>query len=346
MGGNLFENTTRIDRLHYDDLVETMLTYFRTHLPKTRIDVIPSYRNKTSHGDIDLQIERTSELSRIRELIADISDCAPLHKNGYVFSWPQEYWTHLDGRKGLITEYVQVDLISQAPRDYDTALSYYSWNDLGNIMGRLGHRLGFKYGHEGLVLIFRDGTHQYAETVVSRDIKKIVEFLGYDYEVFKNGFDDLEDIFDFATNSPFFNKDIFAYENRNHIAKTRDKKRATYRAFLEYINSKPMKYAYHYETMSEKGGRVLKDEFRERAYAFFPDLEETVNQIEFEHQKTKDVQAKFNGDIVSVLTGLTGKELGGFMTYLRNRLDRDGLYQMTPLDINHLVLDLYKEYAK
>jgi hypothetical protein len=261
-----------------------------------------------------------------------------IHKNGGVWSYAHDFMD-----ENLEIKYVQVDLITQSTENYDTALNYYSWNDLGNLMGRIGHKMGFKYGHEGLVLIFRDGTHQYGQLVVSRDIRKIVEFLGYDYDRFAKGFDDLEDIFAFAASSEFFNKNIFAYENRNHIARTRDKKRENYRAFLEYIeNIKTPEYEYN--SFTEKGGRVLSDVFRERAYEFFPDLSDKVDEVEYELMKRKTVHEKFNGVIVSLLTGLMGKELGCFMQHLRQYVDVEKLYPMSPLEINHWVIDEYQKF--
>ena len=347
MGGNLFPNTSRLNKFQYDDLVAVLLNHFRTHLPNTRVDVIPAYRNKQSFGDIDIQIESTPELSNIRDVILDAAPETTIHKNGGVFSYAQDYWSHLDPFKGLITEYVQVDLITQSSWNYDTALSYYAYNDLGNLLGRIAHKLGFKLGHDGLSLILRDNTYQYAVLPVSQDFPRILEFLGFDPAVYLRGFEELEDVFEFATSSPFFNREIFNYDNRNHIARVRDKKRANYRAFLDYINTRTGLPAYPYPSYSELGGRVAKLDFMMRAFDFFPGLSDKYKEAEEGHKRRLAVRQKFNGDLVSTLTGLDGKDLGAFMMFLRNDrkfTDVDVLFPLTPLQINMMVMSYFEEY--
>lgn len=347
MGGNLFPNTSRLNKFQYDDLVAVLLNHFRTHLPNTRVDVIPAYRNKQSFGDIDIQIEASPDLNNIRDVILDAAPDAVIHKNGGVFSYAQDFWSRLDPFKGLITEYVQVDLITQSSQNYDAALAYYSYNDLGNFLGRIAHKLGFKLGHDGLSLILRDNTYQYAVIPVSRDFPAILDFLGYDPAVYLRGFEELEDVFKFAASSPFFNREIFNYDNRNHISRVRDKKRANYRAFLDYINTRTGLPAYSYESYSELGGRVLKENFLYRAFDCFRGLQDKYEEAEENHRRRYVVTQKFNGGIVAALTGLGGKELGGFMQYLRRIpgfVDVDFLYPLTPLEINMAVLAYFEEY--
>ena len=85
-------------------------------------------------------------------------------------------------------------------------------------------------------------------------------------------------------------------------------------------------------------------DFKERAYEFFPDLSDKVDEVEYELMKRKSVHEKFNGVIVSLLTGLMGKELGCFMQHLRQYVDVDVLYPMTPLEVNHWVIDEYQKF--
>lgn len=74
--------------------------------------------------------------------------------------------------------------------------------------------------------------------IVTKDFDKALKFLGFDVERFKQGFNNMNEVFEFVASSTFFNKDAFLFENRNHKARTRDKKRSNYIAALEYFKNK------------------------------------------------------------------------------------------------------------
>ena len=40
----------------------------------------------------------------------------------------------------------QIDFIKVGEENWETSKNYFSYNDLGNLMGRLAQRLGVKYG--------------------------------------------------------------------------------------------------------------------------------------------------------------------------------------------------------
>jgi hypothetical protein len=196
-------------------------------------------------------------------------------------------------------------------------VNYFAWNDLGNLMGRVAHKLGFKYGHEGLSMTFRDGDYQYAEVNLSKDPRAIVEFLGYDYDRFAEGFDTVEEIFNFTASTEFFNKDIYLLENRNHTSRTRDRKRKTYSEFLTWIETAELLYSYPWAELKEQGGRTYKQQFMDRAFTFFPAFKAEHDKIQASFELWKSAKANFNGDLVREWTGLTDKKLGEFMKFLR-----------------------------
>lgn len=74
--------------------------------------------------------------------------------------------------------------------------------------------------------------------IVTKDFDKALKFLGFDVERFKQGFNNMNEVFEFVASSTFFNKDAFLFENRNHKARARDKKRSNYLAALEYFKDK------------------------------------------------------------------------------------------------------------
>lgn len=112
--------------------------------------------------------------------------------------------------------------------DFQTCRDYYTYNDLGNLIGRVAHKMGMKFGHLGLLYPLRDGDHLIAELVVTRDTRQALEFMGYDFDRWNQGFDQLTDIFEFAASTPYFNPEAFTLENLNHRNRTRNRKRNTF----------------------------------------------------------------------------------------------------------------------
>lgn len=305
MGGNALKNTFTRRYLadEYHDLTRVLVEKLRTDFPNRRINVLPAYRTKESFGDMDILFESDALLVNMRDYIEQTFSPSELVKNGNGYSFD-------------VSE-LQIDLILMGSANYQTSLDYYSWNDLGNFLGRVAHKLGFKFGHEGLVMIYNDDTHEYAQHVVSKDTAMILRFLGYDPGTFRMGFDTLDDIYRFASSSSYFNVDIFALENRNHTARVRDKKRATYNGFLEWMQSQTGLPAYPHETMDERGLRVSKVYFLERAFEFFPDFKAEHDRIHAEFAQWKAAKELFNGKLVGTITGLSGIDLGILMKTLK-----------------------------
>lgn len=320
MGGNAIGNVRRYQAQEYHVLASTVTAKLRSMFPGHRLDIIKSYREKESFGDLDILIE-SFDFGGInwRSLLTETFDSRQVVSNGHTHS--------------LEYQDFQVDLILMPTFNYDSALSYYAWNDLGNLMGRIAHKLGFKYGHEGLVYVFRENNYEFGQIIVTKDPAKICQFLGYDPITFLHGFNTKAQIFEFATSTPFFNKDIFAYENRNHQARVRDKKRANYREFLDWIQYRSLP-AYPWDELTELGGRLPKTKFLDRAFEMFPTFKEKHESMLVDFHRWKEARERFNGKIVSGVTGLQGKELGDAIQKLKSILpDRDTLLIMTSVEI-------------
>ncbi len=304
MGGNALKTciTRRYRAGEFFALADEMLSALRRDFPRSRSALLPAYRTKPDFGDMDILMEN-APVDDLGRWITDIWSSAQTVVNGRTISFE--------------CRQLQVDLIGQDADCFDTALAYYSWNDLGNFMGRIAHKLGVRFGHDGLSVIFRDGTHQFGERIVSKDIKRILGFLGYDATRWRAGFDTLDDIYRFAASSPYFNPAIFAYENRNHTARVRDRKRAVYRGFLEWMADRPDLPAYPWPSVQECGGRYLAPPALERLIDFFPDFSVTYRDVMDEFALWRQAKTLFNGEVLSALTGLNGHALGRFMQHLR-----------------------------
>lgn len=149
-----------------------------------------------------------------------------------------------------------------------------------------------------------------------------------------DGFGTLEDIYSFVTDSHYFCKEIFALENRNHAARVKDEKRSTYTSFLEYIKDR------QYDNQPEFS--------MEQVFDAFPELQERLTEVEKEYAAQKEFKTRYNGLLVSEVTGLQGKELGLFMKYVKEYFagSLEGVINaLNPVVIERFVAHMYLVYT-
>jgi len=202
---------------------------------------------------------------------------------------------------------LQVDFITCADEDYDSNYHYLAFNDLGNFLGRLAQSIGFKSGQEGLWYNYFSDANTKTKIMVSKDYPKIFQFLGLDYQKWLDGFDTLEDIFEYTMTSSLFNPEMFQLSQLNKINRERNLKRASYMAFLDYIEDKPAHPEYN-----ENVVKYAKNNIIEVIRSWFPEanIDIRLAEIEYKAAKKKLVNMKFNGKTVMERYGLQGKELG------------------------------------
>lgn len=327
MGGQALKNTStrRYQRAEYEQLKDEVLALLQADFPERKMAAIPAYRSKESFGDLDILFEDSHLNLELSEYLQQRFQPKELVRNSHVISFEFREF--------------QVDLIGSNSADFDISLHYFSWNDLGNIIGRLYHKMGFKYGHDGLHFLFKADNYQFGELCLSKNIERILAFADLSAERFLAGFDTLEDIFRYASSSPFFNKDIYLLENRNHASRIRDRKRPTYNALLTWLATQDALPAYPWTTIKEQGGRQVKAEFMQRAFEFFPEFEQGYHAMQHEFEVWQSVREKFNGRWLQAWTGLENQALGARMQLLKARGQAEfgdfqqWLYQQTPAAI-------------
>jgi hypothetical protein len=285
--------------------VEQLQAYF----PQNRIAVIPAYREKADFGDCDILITSTGYDPH---KAAAALNAVEVVRNGPVTSVGVVVHDEVPTDEH---EIFQVDLIAIEPEAFDYALGYFSFNDLGNLVGRTAHRAGLSHKHNGLWFYVRDGDYKFRDICLTRDYDEALRFLGYDPAQFHAGFEELEDIFKYVAGSTFFNRDIFLLENRNAKSRIRDRKRRTYMEFLKWCAERPELPAYAYP--DDKS-------------AWLPYIAKHFPHFEAEHQRAlKDMsdqraaKERFNGEWVSALTGLEGKALGAVMKHFKESFDSE-----------------------
>lgn len=288
---------------------------------------IMAYKNKKTFGDLDLLIpENILNHITYEEIMNKVA--SEFNYVG-VLPYKEKEINDMTFSFGVPSDefdvFFQVDLISAKTSNYDFHSKYLNWNDLGNLIGVVASSNGFlKYGHDGLTYQFRDGSNLYREYLLSNDWNYVLRFFGYNVEDYNNGFDELEDIYKYASSSSFFNKKLYSFENRNHTQRTRDIKRPTYNGFLKWI-----------EKRSFQNIEMNPEKWSERVFEYFPYFKNEYNQIVNEYKLNKEIKLfikkYFNGSIlIKYKPDLKFEEIGLYLNELRNM--EENLYEFVKIN--------------
>lgn len=279
--------------------------------------VISAYGSKPDFGDMDLVT--TWPIEKVYDLMKpDVLGASCLFsRNGNTLSVGLPL--NCIGREG---EYFQVDFIHVPGEVKEFALGYFSYNDLGNLVGRVAHRMGLKFGHDGLWCMIREGDYVVEDLLITLDFEKALAFLGYPLPR-EGQFDTLEDVFLYVTQSEYFHRDMYPLEHRNAKARMRDRKRATYQAFLRWLEERPEIPNGSLSVPRQEGTSSRENApfwVLENLCSEFPGFSEKLYAAQTKLEMRKILKTKFNGGIVRELLGLTGPAdgplLGEFMAKL------------------------------
>lgn len=211
---------------------------------------------------------------------------------------------------------LQVDFILIPLSNWETSQVYYAYNDIWNLIGKCAHSFNLKMGYDGLRYVYRIDGKVLGEITLSKEHRKSLTFLGFDPDRYDKGFENLDEIFDFVTSSKYFNPWKYDLENLNKINRDRDKKRATYIAFIRHVE--PMKEkgkdAYHYFYPDKKVYLGMID-------AAFPGFLKQYRALELKEERLQAISALYNGRIIMEYFDLAGKALGAAMTNFERQFD-------------------------
>jgi hypothetical protein len=319
MGGNALTlvKTERKNSQDYHSIVQKVTKQLNIYCDK--IGVIPSYYDKESYGDADILVIVKDNVD-ISKIIQQRFTPTQIVKNDKCYSFDFENF--------------QIDIICTTHEHYQASYDYFSYNDLGNLVGRIAYQINLKYGHKGLYLRLDNKSQR--ELLISRNTAKNLTFLGFNSEQFYKGFKTQEDIFKYVIESKYFNSSYFKLENLNHINRTRNRKRKTYMSFLEYL---------------ENNNIVKSNEFNlqiQDIIDFFPEsniLDSLENIKKFEHHQ-RVLAEKFNGKKIIELTGLQNKQLGNFIqAFKHSKTNFAHFIEITDtLSIDRDILNFYDTY--
>jgi len=186
------------------------------------------YRNKKDHGDLDVLV-KTYNIDKIIEIANNIKH-NEININGNTITFDYNNF--------------QIDFICINDSIWNISKVFFSYDPVGNLLGKIAHGFGLKFGFNGLT--YKSvGKRSIKVITLSKDPYIIFDFLGYNFDEFRKGFDDLNDIFNFVINGKFYDKDLFAPNNLKNYDRKRSLKRESFRKFLEFSKNTKSKYNFN-----------------------------------------------------------------------------------------------------
>ena len=310
MGGSALKSLDikRMSREEYEVAVYAI----RVGLAQHGLDSyeVPAYKTKEDFGDADIVVYNPKGIN-LTELVETIFHPSEIVVNGNVISF--DHHAH------------QIDLIQFS--DFDTlefAHGYFSWNDLGNFMGRVSRRLGMKFGHDGLWYVLRDPENPdyvFKEIRIRSDFLDVLKFLGYDPIRWNDGFDTPEDIYNFVTTSKYFHPAGFVLSNRNYTARIRDKKRKMYNGLITFLSEK---YGITEDTPLPED-YYQKEHGLKKALVKFPEFAQEYFKAKSDMEIHKRYMSRINGKWAAEHFDVQGKSLGVIMKNLKDYIHKHNL---------------------
>lgn len=334
MGGNALKKceTVRLSAKDYFVIKDELDKTF--HALGYKAIAIPAYSTKESFGDIDILVSDDIGTNRFESVLLNLKP-KEMVKNGNVYS--------------LEYKNFQVDLILTPHEDMTASYIYFSYNDLGNLMGRIAHKQGIKFGHRGTSYVFRDDLGNVVEEFKITNLFHVFcSAFNFSIERYNKGFNTLEDIFEFVAASKYFNPDIYLLDNLNHKSRVRDSKRKTYNTFLKWCETKKEtdwvgREFFQYTESKRSYLPRLFDAFA--GYSFAQRWFETYGK-ELENREFK---RKFNGHIVRNIVSLDGEKLGHFIAFFKNLIEQEMGWVVfmaisSPEEIENKILKAFSRY--
>jgi len=327
MGGNLFK-LGRLPRNEYLEIEQELRNYLDKKLGE-HYRIPRYYADKPDFGDVDIIISAAAITHNWEEFKQDLIHDLSLKQYksaGAVFS--------------TVYRNFQVDYFVRKAEFFESTYHFLSFNDIGNLIGKIFKRFNLKYGELGLNYVFRRADNHYVRDIpVSTDFKQIFRFLQLDYAKWQQGFDSKKEMFDWVVACPYFS--VVPYQKMSKTLEKRVKERPTIQAFMQYLEDHHIQKTYNF---------LDKDAYLPIISAFFPNSN-LIKEIEREKQReayVNVIREKYNGRIImELIPELKGKALGTFINDFQNQFeDHEAyLYQTSAAEIQQLLLKFHQQWA-
>jgi hypothetical protein len=263
------------------------------------------YASKPDFGDMDVIVPSRPDWDVMRAAIARDLEITQTKAVGRVFS--------------VVFRGLQTDFFAVPERFLDSTCAFMSFNDLGNLLGRICKRFNLKWGEHGLSYVFRRAnSDQYVQDLpLTTDFAQVCAFLGLDHAAWRAGFPTLTHMFEWTIASPYFSVVPYLDEVSGTLA-GRISDRPTIAQFIAFLRERGI---------DQRPAFADKLSYAEQIAAAFPDAELMV-QIAHEREREAralEVSTKFSGKLVMRLRPeATGKALGELIAAFKRSVAPDG----------------------
>jgi hypothetical protein len=288
MGGKALKqcNIQRMSLEQFAEVRDIVVTQLEKDFPAYSLEVFKAYRAKSDFGNLSLVMERGDEPGDMAAYLSRTFRPLQIVSNGDMYSF--EVKGH------------QVDILLASMEQFEMVAAYHAYNGLGWLLGELAHAMGMKLSTEGLTYTVQKGSWKLADIPLAMTWPEVLSALGYDFQRWEQGFDSLESIFEFVASSPYYSSNIFddPYGYKDVPAETR---LTTRLSMARWVDLNPVRIQ-PFKSTSEEWQALLFEKF--------PVLPAKLAELERAHQDRLVAREKFNGQLVSELTGRTQRALG------------------------------------
>jgi hypothetical protein len=307
--------------------------------------VVQYVREKETHGDIDILVQLQGPRQAVEVQMANhVLQATDMYKNGPSTSMDTVWRVQGPGGSTYRTDPIQVDLVFVPENQWAMTKTFFDWNDLGNLLGKVARYHRYKLGFQGLRISYWydfDKSEKLGDYTVTRDPEEALEFLGYDYERHREGFDAFEEMFEYALSSEKAVPLAFQSAQLNASQRRRDLKREVYQQFMSWLSRQRP-----HEHLPRPSPRAAL----EKAEAAFPEanLREQIQEDKAEVRRKKAAAEVFNGGDIHEELGLEGKDVGIVLNKLiqRGRKDYGSYHTYRLLNGRSEMLSMADLYAR
>ena len=221
MGGNSLKNTNcvRVNLNLYNTIKTCILSKLILYNNFIPIYEIPE---KETFGDLDLLYEYNGK--EINKIVNEICEPKEVFSNGNVLSFSHQINEE---------DFFQIDLIKVS--NIKMAQFYFGYGEVGTILGKILKKNNLTFGIDGLWINYGN-----SKITLLDNPEEICEFIELDYNKWKCGFTTKIELFDWITETKFFDKNYFSHDSFNSEYKKKYAIRPDFKKFVNYVFEKNM----------------------------------------------------------------------------------------------------------
>lgn len=366
MGGNALKKVivSRVNLSQYNEIKNDLKNKLSIYI---HIEFPIEIPGKMDFGDIDVLVQTKPDNTNIVNLVKQVYKPKEIVSNGPVCSFAY----YMDSSN----IYFQVDLIcvkdlmDNVDNYVPMSKFYFSYGDLGGIIGRLTQFKNITFGSNGLWINPNYETiSNYVElsnildnlnksefiidkeTISKQIISKIVltsnpqeicKYLELDWNKWVEGFNSKEEIFEWICNSSWFHKEMFDILELNYAHRRRENIRPMYSEFIKYISSDNLDNLDKSITVQKPNHNYSKYNQQIEALVYFGKIEILSNEIINVGNKMIR-KNKFSGKKfvdLGIKTNLISSHIEKFRLYIQEKTNMD-LDMWLDMDVvNSIVID-------